>query len=197
MRSQSCMQREAQTGGRGNSRLITSYRDFAAALTAEGILSDPWVDGAPRFRMTPVWLDRATQGALYARRVRRGGGARGGGAPVRARAFAARALLRSAARVRADVAHERARLARHRARRRVPDRGRPAGLRAQLRHAERRARGGLAQSRRRRRRRRRIRRSQLSARRSGLRAPGGHAHRAAPRSPSASSTRPSSPTISR
>ena len=59
------MQREAQTGGRGNSRLITSYRDFAAALTAEGILSDPWVDGAPRFRMTPVWLDRATQGALY------------------------------------------------------------------------------------------------------------------------------------
>jgi glutathionylspermidine synthase len=59
------MQRDVQTGRRGNSRLITSYRDFAAALTAEGILSDPWVDGAPRFRMTPVWLDRATQGALY------------------------------------------------------------------------------------------------------------------------------------
>ncbi len=60
------MQRDVQTGGRGKSRLITSYRDFAAELMAEGILSDPWVDGAPRFRMTPVCLDRATQGALYA-----------------------------------------------------------------------------------------------------------------------------------
>jgi hypothetical protein len=60
------MQRDGQTGGRGNSRLITSYRDFAAELMAEGILSDPWVDGTPRFRMTPVWLDRTTQGLLYA-----------------------------------------------------------------------------------------------------------------------------------
>jgi len=60
------MQRDVHSGGRGNSRLITSYRDFAAELMAEGILSDPWVDGAPRFRMTPVWLDRATQRALYA-----------------------------------------------------------------------------------------------------------------------------------
>jgi hypothetical protein len=46
--------------------LLTSYTDFAADLLADGILSDPWVDGAPRFRMTPVLIDRATQQALYA-----------------------------------------------------------------------------------------------------------------------------------
>jgi hypothetical protein len=46
--------------------LVTSYDDFAARLVAEGILFDPWVDGAPRFRMTPLAIDRATQGALYA-----------------------------------------------------------------------------------------------------------------------------------
>jgi len=48
------------------SRLVTSYNDFAADLVGEGIVSDPWVDGAPRFRMVPITLDRATQGALYA-----------------------------------------------------------------------------------------------------------------------------------
>jgi hypothetical protein len=47
-------------------QLLTSYRDFAATLIAEGVLSDPWVDGAPRFRMTPIAIDRATQRALYA-----------------------------------------------------------------------------------------------------------------------------------
>jgi glutathionylspermidine synthase len=47
-------------------RLVTSYVDFAADLVAQGIVKDPWVDGAPRFRMTPVLLDRATQRALYA-----------------------------------------------------------------------------------------------------------------------------------
>jgi hypothetical protein len=46
--------------------VLTSYADFAAELVAEGIVKDPWVDGAPRFRMTPVMLDRPTQGALYA-----------------------------------------------------------------------------------------------------------------------------------
>jgi hypothetical protein len=46
--------------------LVTSYGDFAARLVAEGILSDPWVDGTPRFRMTPVVLHRATQRVLYA-----------------------------------------------------------------------------------------------------------------------------------
>ena len=48
------------------SSLLTSYVDFAADLVAQGIVKDPWVDGAPRFRMTPELLDRATQAALYA-----------------------------------------------------------------------------------------------------------------------------------
>ena len=51
---------------RTSPRLLTSYGDFAADLVAEGILSDPWVDGAPRFRMTPIAIDRATQRELYA-----------------------------------------------------------------------------------------------------------------------------------
>ncbi len=51
---------------RTSSRLLASYSDFARELVAEGILSDPWVDGAPRFRMTPVTIDRPTQGELYA-----------------------------------------------------------------------------------------------------------------------------------
>ena len=33
---------------------------------ADGILSDPWVDGVPRFRMTPIVLGRERQRALYA-----------------------------------------------------------------------------------------------------------------------------------
>jgi glutathionylspermidine synthase len=49
-----------------SSRVLTSYADFAADLVAQGIVKDPWVDGAPRFRMTPVRLDRATQASLYA-----------------------------------------------------------------------------------------------------------------------------------
>ena len=51
---------------RTSPRLLTSYGDFAADLVAEGILSDPWIDGAPRFRMTPIAIDRATQRELYA-----------------------------------------------------------------------------------------------------------------------------------
>ena len=51
---------------RTSPQLLGSYHDFAADLVAEGILSDPWIDGMPRFRMTPVMLDRATQRALYA-----------------------------------------------------------------------------------------------------------------------------------
>jgi hypothetical protein len=46
------------------SGVVTSYRDFAADLVADGVLSDPWVDGAPRFRMTPVVLDATTRRAL-------------------------------------------------------------------------------------------------------------------------------------
>jgi len=45
--------------------LVASYEDFARHLVADGILSDPWVDGVPRFRMTPLVLDRVTQVSLY------------------------------------------------------------------------------------------------------------------------------------
>ena len=45
--------------------LVASYADFARHLVASGILSDPWVDGVPRFGMTPLALDRATQMSLY------------------------------------------------------------------------------------------------------------------------------------
>ena len=41
-----------------SSDFVMSYRDFASALVADGVLSDPWVEGAPRFRMTPVVLTR-------------------------------------------------------------------------------------------------------------------------------------------
>jgi glutathionylspermidine synthase len=51
---------------RTSPRLLTSYGDFAADLLAEGILSDPWIDGAPRFRMTPIAIDRATERELHA-----------------------------------------------------------------------------------------------------------------------------------
>lgn len=47
-------------------RVLSCYSDFAADVIAGGILSDPWVDGAPRFRMTPITLDRGTQQELYA-----------------------------------------------------------------------------------------------------------------------------------
>jgi hypothetical protein len=47
-------------------RVLASYRDFAETLVADGILSDAWVDGAPRFRMTPIVLERTRQRALYA-----------------------------------------------------------------------------------------------------------------------------------
>ncbi len=51
---------------RTSPRLLTSYGDFAADLLAEGILSDPWIDGAPRFQMTPIAIDCATERELYA-----------------------------------------------------------------------------------------------------------------------------------
>lgn len=45
-------------------RLLASYRDFAESLIAEGILSDPWTGGVPRFRMTPIVLDPRTKREL-------------------------------------------------------------------------------------------------------------------------------------
>lgn len=42
-----------------------SYDQFATQLTESGIISDPWLDGRPRFRAEPVLLTRAEQRVLY------------------------------------------------------------------------------------------------------------------------------------
>jgi glutathionylspermidine synthase len=42
----------------------TEYARLAERLTATGILSDPWLDGRPRFRVSPIVLDAATDRAL-------------------------------------------------------------------------------------------------------------------------------------
>jgi glutathionylspermidine synthase len=43
----------------------SGYASFAARLTATGILSDPWFEGAPRFRSEPVVLAAEEQRELY------------------------------------------------------------------------------------------------------------------------------------
>src|SRR5215470_11176264 len=43
-----------------------TYGDFAARLVATGIISDPWLDGAPRFEEEPVVLGAADADALAA-----------------------------------------------------------------------------------------------------------------------------------
>ncbi|GAC1393540.1 MAG: hypothetical protein NVSMB47_01010 [Polyangiales bacterium] len=42
-----------------------TYDDFAKRIVAEGVLTDPWMDGKERFQQEPIFLDRATQGAMY------------------------------------------------------------------------------------------------------------------------------------
>ena len=44
---------------------MTDYEAFARRILETGILTDPWVDGAPRFREEPVVLSSAEQRALY------------------------------------------------------------------------------------------------------------------------------------
>jgi hypothetical protein len=41
------------------------YADFAARLTAGGVISDPWFEGQPRFHPSPVVLTAAEQASLY------------------------------------------------------------------------------------------------------------------------------------
>jgi glutathionylspermidine synthase len=41
------------------------YSRFAARLRATGLLSDPWVDGKPRFRRRPILLGNQDQAGLY------------------------------------------------------------------------------------------------------------------------------------
>src|SRR5262249_52866290 len=43
-----------------------TYGDFAARLVATGIISDPWLDGSPRFEEEPVVLGAADADALAA-----------------------------------------------------------------------------------------------------------------------------------
>src|SRR5689334_12109666 len=42
-----------------------TYDAFARRIVATGLLTDPWIDGAPRFRQEPVILTAAEQRALY------------------------------------------------------------------------------------------------------------------------------------
>jgi glutathionylspermidine synthase len=44
----------------------SNYLDLAAELVGTGVLSDPWLDGQPRFRSEPVVLTRARAGELCA-----------------------------------------------------------------------------------------------------------------------------------
>ena len=41
------------------------YPNFAARLKATGLLSDPWLDGKPRFRQRPLVLGTSELAALY------------------------------------------------------------------------------------------------------------------------------------
>ncbi|APR77208.1 glutathionylspermidine synthase like protein [Minicystis rosea] len=43
----------------------SSYDAFARRVVASGILTDPWLDGQPRFREAPLILTRGELGALY------------------------------------------------------------------------------------------------------------------------------------
>ena len=44
---------------------MSDYDAFARRITASKVLSDPWLDGQPRFREEPVWVTPAAQRALY------------------------------------------------------------------------------------------------------------------------------------
>ncbi|AUX42564.1 hypothetical protein SOCE26_039970 [Sorangium cellulosum] len=42
-----------------------AYDAFAARIVETGLITDPWIDGAPRFREAPVFVTEAEQRALY------------------------------------------------------------------------------------------------------------------------------------
>ena len=44
---------------------MTGYDAFAERLTASGILTDPWIDGEPRFRLDPAVLTKVELDLLY------------------------------------------------------------------------------------------------------------------------------------
>ena len=43
-----------------------SYLEFAQRILATGVITDPWLAGAPRFREQPVWHDSQRHDALCA-----------------------------------------------------------------------------------------------------------------------------------
>lgn len=45
--------------------MTSSYQAFATRVVERGILTDPWLDGEPRFREAPLFLSRSQQRALY------------------------------------------------------------------------------------------------------------------------------------
>ena len=42
-----------------------TYLSYASRLTETGLLSDPWMDGRPRFQRRPLMLSRGQLAALY------------------------------------------------------------------------------------------------------------------------------------
>jgi glutathionylspermidine synthase len=44
---------------------MTDYETFARRVVASGVLSDPWIDGAPRFRAEPVIVSASRARELY------------------------------------------------------------------------------------------------------------------------------------
>src|SRR5262249_25529129 len=43
---------------------VAAYVQFAERLVADGVLTDPWYEGLPRFADEPVWLDAAEYAEL-------------------------------------------------------------------------------------------------------------------------------------
>ena len=52
---------------------LESYDELAERVIADGVLTDPWIDGRPRLRAEPVTISRTLQRELY--RVAEGIGA--------------------------------------------------------------------------------------------------------------------------
>jgi glutathionylspermidine synthase len=44
---------------------MSGYEAFARKIIASEVLSDPWIDGQPRFREEPVWVSKADLERLY------------------------------------------------------------------------------------------------------------------------------------
>lgn len=45
--------------------MTLAYDDLAKKITESGVITDPWIDGEPRFRVEPLALSKGTLSALY------------------------------------------------------------------------------------------------------------------------------------